>query len=83
MPSPVVYCMRQVLECATLLLWHVRLHARVLDPYHVSPEGFDGHYEHKEEHKRIEDSLETLWCFNTKSIHMAPRFHESHKVHSC
>ena len=83
MPSPVVYCMRQVLECATLLLWHVRLHACVLDPYHVSPEGFDGHYEHKEEHKRIKDSLETLWCLSTKSIHMAPRFHESHKVHSC
>ena len=38
----------------------------VLDPYHVSPEGLDGHYEHKKEHKHIEDSLETLWCLSTK-----------------
>ena len=40
--------------------------ACVLDPYHVSPEGLDGHYEHKKEHKHIEDSLETLWCLSTK-----------------
>ena len=41
--------------------------ACILDPYHVSPEGFDGHYEHKKEHKCIEDSLETLWFLSTKS----------------
>lgn len=36
------------------------MHDCVLDMYHVSPESFDGHYEHKEDHKCIEDSLETL-----------------------
>ena len=41
------------------------MHDCVLDMYHVSPESFDGHYEHKEDHKCIEDSLETLWCLST------------------
>ena len=40
--------------------------ACILDPYHVSSEGFDGHYEHKKDHKCIEHSLETLWCLSTK-----------------
>ena len=64
MPSPVKYVLHGSVMCTYEIVIY-GMHDCVLDLYHVSPEGFDGHYEHKKDHKCIEDSLETLWYLST------------------